>query len=84
VWVVDQTEDNDHKKFYCASHGIGYQVIEDTELQGWPIRRSDVLEKPSGRKKVIVTGCFDWVSFRTYTLLREVSQLGDLYVAVGA
>ena len=83
VWVVDQTEDNDHKKFYCASHGIGYQVIEDTELQGWPIRRSDVLEKPSGRKKVIVTGCFDWFHSGHIRFFEEVSQLGDLYVAVG-
>jgi len=83
VWVVDEADDNDQKKLFCAAFGIDYQVIKDTELQGWPIRRSDVLEKSSGRKKVIVTGCFDWFHSGHVRFFEEVSQLGDLYVAVG-
>jgi cytidyltransferase-like protein len=83
VWVVGQAEDNDQKRLYCASFGIEYQVIKDAELQGWPGKRFDALEEPTGRKKVIVTGCFDWFHSGHVRFFEEVSQLGDLYVAVG-
>ncbi|MEJ2262489.1 MAG: adenylyltransferase/cytidyltransferase family protein [Anaerolineales bacterium] len=83
VWAVDQAEDNDQKKLFCASFGIDYQVIKDAESQRWPVKRFDALEEPSGRKKVIVTGCFDWFHSGHVRFFEEVSQLGDLYVAVG-
>ena len=83
VWVVDEAADNDWKKSYCASFGIDYQVIKDTELQGWQVKRFHAPEEPSGRKKVIVTGCFDWFHSGHVRFFEEVSQLGDLYVAVG-
>jgi cytidyltransferase-like protein len=35
------------------------------------------------RKKVIVTGCFDWLHSGHVRFLEEVSELGDLYVIVG-
>ncbi len=83
VWVVDESGDNDQKKFTCATFGIDYQVIKDVELDGWPIQQFDALEAPSGRKRVIVTGCFDWLHSGHVRFFEESSQLGDLYVAVG-
>jgi cytidyltransferase-like protein len=37
----------------------------------------------SPKKKVVVTGCFDWLHSGHVRFFEEVSQLGDLYVIVG-
>jgi cytidyltransferase-like protein len=37
----------------------------------------------SSRKKVVVTGCFDWLHSGHVRFFEEVSELGDLYVIVG-
>jgi len=39
--------------------------------------------QPSSRKKVLVTGCFDWFHSGHVRFFEEVSELGDLYVVVG-
>jgi cytidyltransferase-like protein len=83
VWAVRQAENSDQKRLYCASFGIGYQVIKDAELAGWPVKQFDAQDESSGRKKVIVTGCFDWFHSGHVRFFEEVSKLGDLYVAVG-
>jgi cytidyltransferase-like protein len=83
LWIVDEASDNHQKKAYCASYGIGYQAIKDADLRGWPIQQFDSLRELSGRKKVIVTGSFDWLHSGHVRFLEEVSQLGDLYVGVG-
>jgi len=38
---------------------------------------------PTGRKKVVVTGCYDWFHSGHVRFFEEVSQLGDLYVCIG-
>jgi len=43
----------------------------------------DLYTPPSARKKVIVTGCFDWFHSGHVKFFEEVSTLGDLYVVVG-
>ena len=42
------------------------------------------LPTPAGRKKVIVTGCYDWFHSGHVRFCEEVSQLGDLYVCIGS
>jgi cytidyltransferase-like protein len=37
----------------------------------------------SSRKKVLVTGCFDWLHSGHVRFFEEASELGDLYVIVG-
>jgi cytidyltransferase-like protein len=84
VWVVDQTSDNPQKRLFCASVGMGYQVIPETDLLGFPFRRMDAPEALSRRKKVIVTGCYDWLHSGHVRFFEEVSGLGDLFVVVGS
>jgi cytidyltransferase-like protein len=36
-----------------------------------------------GRKKVVVTGCYDWLHSGHVRFFEEVSAFGDLYVVVG-
>jgi len=39
---------------------------------------------PSGKRKVIVTGCYDWFHSGHVRFLEEVAELGDVYVGVGS
>ncbi|HXC99159.1 MAG TPA: adenylyltransferase/cytidyltransferase family protein, partial [Verrucomicrobiae bacterium] len=42
------------------------------------------VEAQAGRKKVVVTGCFDWFHSGHVRFCEEVSGHGDLYVIVGS
>ena len=63
---------------------IGYQpsaIGHQPSAIGYP--PSAISHQPSARKKVIVTGCFDWLHSGHVRFFEEVSGLGDLYVIVG-
>jgi len=81
--VVDETSDNGQKRGFAQAQGIEYRVLRSKDLQGFPIEpiREDESQPP--RKKVIVTGCFDWLHSGHVRFFEEVSQLGDLFVVVG-
>ncbi len=84
VWVVDQAGDDPQKRLFCASVGMGYRVIPETGLPGFTSRRDGALDSPSLRKKVIVTGCYDWLHSGHIRFFEEASGLGDLFVVVGS
>jgi len=81
LWAV--LEENPAKQDFCSRRGIEYHLIENSRLAGFP-----VLAEPTGQpsdqpKKILVTGCFDWLHSGHVRFFEEVSQLGDLYVVVG-
>jgi cytidyltransferase-like protein len=102
TWVVDCLHDNAAKQTFCRARGLGYRVMGQDVLQGFPddsgpatIAAADdakgdspvlAARKPGqspGPKRVIVTGCYDWLHSGHVRFFEEVSQLGDLYVVVG-
>jgi cytidyltransferase-like protein len=83
VWAVDEAGDNPSKRAYCAAHGMEYVVIPEAPLLEFPGWSPDGQSPARGRKKVIVTGCFDWLHSGHVRFFEEVSRLGDLYVGVG-
>jgi cytidyltransferase-like protein len=83
MWVVDEANDNAWKRAFCESRGLGYRVVRDRDLKGFPLVRLDPEKQPS-RQKVIVTGCYDWFHSGHVRFFEEVSGLGDLYVVVGS
>ena len=85
LWVVDQAGDRDWRRAYCASHGLEYKVLREHDLEGFPATSfgGSSTEDRSSRKKVIVTGCYDWFHSGHVRFFEEVSELGDLYVVVG-
>ena len=83
-WVVEQSQDNERKSFFCKSKGISYRVIADKDLQGFPIAPIGGRDEKSPRKKVMVTGCYDWFHSGHVRFFEEVSGLGDLYVVLGS
>jgi cytidyltransferase-like protein len=85
VWVVQGEAGGDASiEAYCQAHGLEYQVIESSRLQGFlsvPIQDKDGI---AARRKVVVTGCYDWFHSGHVRFFEEVSGLGDLYVVVGS
>ena len=80
VWAVAEKDASPAKQAFCEAHGIAYRVIADSETTGFP---APPPQTPTGRKKVIVTGCYDWFHTGHVAFFEEVSTLGDLYVCVG-
>ncbi len=88
MWLVDERDDNAQKRAYCQSRGLAYRVVKEDDLKSFPAERVDAAanqapDKQEGRKKVIVTGCFDWFHSGHVRFFEEVSARGDLYVVVG-
>jgi cytidyltransferase-like protein len=81
IWADVEAAANPKRDKFCKQHGVSYQVITGSELKGFP----DPPPTPSapGRKKVVVTGCYDWFHSGHVRFCEEVSTYGDLYVIVG-
>ena len=85
VWVVQgEAGDDPRKRAYCQVHGLEYQVIGSDRLEGFPIVALQDAQGSSPRRKVVVTGCYDWFHSGHVRFFEEVSGLGDLYVVVGS
>ncbi len=85
TWVVKQADDTAQKRAFCAAYHLNYQVVKRAELRSFPKHQDQacVTDWPE-RKKVIVTGCFDWFHSGHVRFFEEASELGDLYVVVGS
>ncbi len=85
TWVVKEDHDTAQKRAFCAAYGIPYQVVKQAALSSFPAPRDQARGADrSERKKVLVTGCFDWFHSGHVRFFEEVSELGDLYVVVGS
>ncbi len=82
VWAVTAADDTPQKRSYCSSQGLSYHVVTDRDTAGF----SPVLAvtPQATRKKVVVTGCYDWFHSGHVRFFEEVSELGELYVVVGS
>lgn len=83
VWVVTEKSDNQAKRSYCKAHQLGYVVITEANLHTFPAWHPVESNAVNTRKRVIVTGCFDWLHSGHVRFFEEVSELGELYVGVG-
>ena len=68
-----------------ARGGTGDSVSSDPQrrFEGFPVPPFVPPSDNSERKRVIVTGCFDWFHSGHIRFFEEASTLGDLYVVVG-
>jgi cytidyltransferase-like protein len=81
MWAVTETEDSPAKRSFCLSAGIGYRVIPASQLAGFPIHAAP--DTATAGKKVIVTGCYDWLHSGHIRFFEQASAYGDLYVSLG-
>jgi cytidyltransferase-like protein len=68
----------------CVAHGLGYRVIEPRDLAGFPVDDANGAIGASGARRVVVTGCFDWLHSGHVKFFMDAAALGDLYVVVGS
>ncbi len=81
VWVDGAGPGNEARKAFCRQQGMEYHVLNAEQLKGFP--GPAPLSVVPGRKKVLVTGSYDWFHSGHVRFFEEVSAQGDLYVVVG-
>ncbi len=84
TWVVKTADDTPSKRHFCASNDLNYQVIDPSILKEFPNGKLTSVEQTLGRRKVIVTGCYDWFHSGHVRFFEEASEFGDLYVVAGS
>jgi cytidyltransferase-like protein len=81
VWADFAPAKNVARETFCRDQKIRHQIFSSEDLKGFP--EPPPLPSAPGRKKIIVTGSFDWFHSGHVRFLEEVSTLGDLFVVVG-
>jgi cytidyltransferase-like protein len=82
-WVVDEAHDTPESRAQAEAQGLEYGVLSNADLAGFSVPRFAPPASDGGRKRAIVTGCFDWFHSGHVRFFEEVSALGELYVVVG-
>ena len=87
AWAVREADACPTARSFCESAGLEYVIILDEELEGFPVVTGPAPQEPlakEGRKRAIVTGCYDWLHSGHVRFFEEVSELAELYVTVGS
>jgi cytidyltransferase-like protein len=82
-WVVFEEQDTPQKRAFCNAQNINYHVVRETELCHFPLAPEACQNSSKQQKKVVVTGCFDWLHSGHVRFFEETSALGELYVVLG-
>jgi cytidyltransferase-like protein len=81
IWADAESWANSAREKFCREHGISYRVFNTDELKGFP--EPPPTPSTPGKRKVLVTGSYDWFHSGHVRFFEEVSGYGDLYVVVG-
>ncbi len=81
--VVNEAQGSDAIRAACRAQGIDYRALREEDLRELPVHSPEQAGSAGGRKKVLVTGCYDWVHSGHVRFFEEVSAYGDLYVVLG-
>jgi cytidyltransferase-like protein len=81
IWAMREADATERQKF-CCDNAFACHIIPDSQLSGFPEPKV-VLGSTSDRKKVLVTGCYDWLHTGHVRFFEEVSEYGDVYAVVG-
>jgi cytidyltransferase-like protein len=81
IWADVENYANPNRENFSLGNHITYRVFKAEELKGFSEPPSN--PSVSERKKVVVTGSFDWFHSGHVRFLEEASQHGDLHVVVG-
>jgi cytidyltransferase-like protein len=81
VWADCETTTSPARKQFAVENKIPYRVFKTDELNGFP--EPPPMPSTPDRKKVVVTGCYDWFHSGHVRFTEEASAYGDLYVCLG-
>lgn len=82
VWFARQDDHISDVRTFCEKEKIEFRILKKNELNGFP-NMNEAEHNNTSKKKVLVTGCFDWFHSGHVRFFEEVSEMGDLYVVVG-
>jgi cytidyltransferase-like protein len=82
-WVMSELEANEARLTFCQRAGLDLVTVKASDLGILPDAPTAKPSCGSGQKKVVVTGCYDWLHSGHVRFFEEVSQYGDLYVVLG-
>jgi cytidyltransferase-like protein len=84
IWAINAESDNSRTRSFCAEHGLACHLLTPTELEEIPpAAPAASSNNRHTRKKVLVTGTFDWLHSGHLRFFEETAELGELYVVVG-
>lgn len=81
IWADRAPSQPAARENFCRENKIAYRIFNSDELHGFP--KPAPLQPGSGRKKVVVTGSYDWFHSGHVRFFEEAGGFGDLYVVVG-
>ena len=81
LWAMPEAERTPAREAFCRSAGLRLETIPAGGLAGYPLPAEATA---TGRPKVIVTGCYDWLHSGHVRFFEEASGYGDLHVGVGS
>jgi cytidyltransferase-like protein len=84
IWAMHPADHNNARESFCRKNGLGCRVIADDQPNRFPDAAEGAVKTPAGRKKVVVTGCYDWFHSGHVRFCEEAGSHGDLYVIVGS
>ncbi len=83
AWVLPEGEDTPARRAWCAAAGLACRVIPGAGLEHFSSQPEIDSARRAGVKKVVVTGCYDWLHSGHVRFFEEAAQFGNLYVVVG-
>jgi cytidyltransferase-like protein len=83
LWVLEEAQAGPAQREFCRKANVSYRVLGAEQLRGFPSAVTAPASPGVARKKVIVTGSYDWFHSGHVRFFEEASGLGDLYVVVG-
>lgn len=83
VWAVAEAESSEAKRDFSAGAGIELRTIPEAGLAAIP-PAPPLNPRLARRRKVIVSGCYDWLHSGHIRFFEEASGHGDLFVDVGS
>jgi cytidyltransferase-like protein len=81
IWADRESALGAAREKFCRDQNLVYRAFAAGELKGFP-GPAPAPARPA-RKKVVVTGSYDWLHSGHVRFFEEVSAYGDLYVVVG-
>jgi len=91
VWALypegegDLESANAAKLSWCRSRGVEAREISAAERSGFPYAPPTISDfRPGGLKRVIVTGCYDYLHTGHLRFFEEASEYGELNVVIGS
>ena len=73
------------KRSWCASRGVELREISAAAREGFPYAPPLIpASRAAGWKRVVVTGCYDWLHTGHLRFFEEASEYGELNVVIGS